>query len=82
MGSMLQNLLGNLNPNGTKKDGAKLPSSVLRFDSVLKSVKLNGPGALSEDRSVSLFERISFRYYMQSKKDGYGLQASPVGGQR
>jgi hypothetical protein len=44
----------------------------------LRAVRRNGPSSLAEDRSVYLFERISFRYFIVTQKNGYSPLKNPA----
>ena len=77
MMSQMAGLMGQLLPGGKKKDGAA-DRSVEALARVQKAQQGRSPASLSEDRGLSLFDRVTVRYLILNKSDRVGVLLAPA----
>jgi len=76
MMSQMAGLMGQLLPGGKKKDGAP-DQSVDALARVQKAQQGRSPASLAEDRTLSIFDRVTVRYLILNKSDRVGALQAP-----
>lgn len=67
MAALAQSLMDQMNPNGKKKEAASTGVSAVIFANRSRT-----PTAVTEDRKLSIFDRVSYRYYYVGRRILFG----------
>ncbi len=70
MAAMMQGMMDQLNPNAKKKDAPTTGVNAVIFANQNRT-----PAAVAEDRKLSIFDRVTYRYYYVGRRIVLGEEA-------